>query len=273
MTDSEIFRDRANELEALARFTTFPSAVTNPLFEVTGSRQKCVASCVLVAIGPYVALVTAAHALKSNESYKFGAGNQLLPVHGRARSTLAPTDDPKENDFIDLKCVLLDDAVATQIERQFILHLNQIENADGIAVDGLYLATGYPYSKQRKYRWNRDNAAKNHEFVLTREPYASYAELGIDPLGTIITRFDKEDVFRSGRKNTAPDPYGMSGGSLWKLSRENPADPKLAGILIEWHDKHRGNRILATRAHVALQLLLELEPGLAQWIRVSDSAT
>jgi hypothetical protein len=219
---------------------------TNPLF-LRGARgqRECVASCVLLRLGPRVAVVTAGHALRTGLNFEFGAHSQILPISGDARRSLPPNDISGSCDRIDLVVVLLPMSIG----------------------EPTYLVIGYPVSRQRAHPKNQGNAAKAHTLLVPRRPLSDYAELGLDPMGNLLLRFDRKSVYRAGVPVTAPDPVGMSGGSAWLLpgfAEGHASTPRFVGVLTEWH-KDR-TRMIATRAHVAFQMLLELDPALRQWM-------
>jgi hypothetical protein len=159
--------------------------------------------------------------------------------------------------------LLLPPAIGDRIDGGVPVHAGELDTLSEPQEKPTYLAIGFPYSKQRQHRRHLENAATAHSLLVTRRGLSDYAELALDPLVSLILKFNKTDMYRDGAQTIAPDPIGMSGGSVWLLpgfgtSRPRPA--RLAGIMIEWH---RGpKRILATRAHVAFSLLAELEPAL-----------
>jgi hypothetical protein len=242
-------------------------AATNPLFLTEpGVPRQCVASCIVLRIGSRVAVVTAAHALRrsSDRSYQFGAHTKLLPLAGPLRRTIPESDAAGTQDLVDLAVVLLPPEVAREVDPELPVRPEELDTLAGVDEPVTYLAIGYPYTTQRRHRRTGEVAATGYRLLLTHRPVSDYAEMALDPLGHLLLRFHKRDLYRDARRVEGPDLQGMSGGSVWALASLHPNEtrpPRFAGVLTEWH---RGPhpRILATRAHVALQLLLELEPSL-----------
>lgn len=245
---------------------TRAAAATNPLFRVErNGRRCCTASCVLLRIGPQVAVVTASHALETGREYYFGAHDQILPVAGEVRRTVRDEDASDPKDWIDLVVVLLPDEISEKIDSTLPITLHELDDLAKPRHRPIYLAVGYPYTKQKPHRRTGEIAATPHRIALMRGPLRDYFDLGLDPIANLLLRFDKHRAYRKGVAATSPDPKGMSGGSLWLLPDDVSGVPRLAGFLTEWQ-KQRRKRLVATRAHVALQLLVELEPDLTQYL-------
>lgn len=239
---------------------------TNPLFSKPGGRRECTASCVLLAVGERVVLVTSSHALQSGGRQEFGAQDQILPIVGHIRRTLPASDRDTDQDSVDLAVVLLHPDVAAAIDRSILVPPTLLDTLERPEPPLSYLAIGYPYTRQRSHRISSENAATAHGLLLTRQPLAAYANIGLDPLGTAIVGFDKKRMFRRGEQVVSPDPIGMSGGSLWALPgfpSPHAEGARLAGILIQWN-RGAAKQIIATRAHVIYQMLKELDPSLAE---------
>jgi hypothetical protein len=95
-----------------------------------------------------------------------------------------------------------------------------------------------------------------------------YKRLRWDPQLFIASRFDRKKTVRDGERRAMKQPYGMSGGALWRFWY-NPLQPlsldrwSLAGILLEFHEESKKCMKSAKIQAVAdvCQALIEGESG------------
>jgi hypothetical protein len=98
-------------------------------------------------------------------------------------------------------------------------------------------------------------------------PDAKLAEIGVHRGSHLLLAFKKRHSRDTiGRDITAPDPYGMSGGPLWRFDIYTGQKPtsRLVGILIEWRDEIAG--ILAVRMPIVLAGIAHQHPKLGGFI-------
>lgn len=123
-----------------------------------------------------------------------------------------------------------------------------------------YLVFGFP---AKKYKIDKKtNAITQYPFkFLTRgysaSPHTNHANY--DPRLNFLMEFHKtktRDV-KSGRRENAPDPYGMSGCGLWNF---NGNEFRLVGIMTEWKQpKEHIPALMGTRIEHVMRAITDFE--------------
>jgi len=76
----------------------------------------------------------------------------------------------------------------------------------------------------------------------------------------IFLRFKKNKVYIDGRKSTAPDPYGMSGGAMWRRDVNTAEGWILVGMATDWNTEFAGFVVL--RFKEVLDLIKHMHPDI-----------
>jgi hypothetical protein len=245
-----------------------------PIYAEGSRHPLLVGSGVLVFVGGAVFLVTAAHVadgvpIKGRLALPqyWSDGRQLWPlspVHWR--SALGP-DGTRATDPYDLADWLIPPT-----------HPDQQVHAKAVPLDGLdippgvhgleweeFFVNGYVASQQPRYM--EGNVYKSLSFGFFTDHHPSYHMIvaGANPMESLLLDYRKDDVrVASVGDVEGPDPYGLSGGPVWRLSGPGASRtvPKLAGIMTEWRSRQEPLGIVATRMYVWVHLLISRYPWL-----------
>jgi len=223
---------------------------------------------VFLNVGDHYFLVTAAHVLDDNDdSTLYIPGNKsgdLVILEGASFKSVADGGD-RNDDRTDVGVVVLKSDLVDEIGRDSFLPVSMTD-VDDIGKHGdIYIAMGYPAKKNEKVNLAKKTFKRRPAcYTANILPDAKLAEIGVHRGSHLLLGFKKRHSRdTTGRDITAPDPYGMSGGPLWRFdiyTDQKPAS-RLVGILIEWRDEIAG--ILAVRMPIVLAGIAHQYPKLA----------
>jgi hypothetical protein len=131
-----------------------------------------------------------------------------------------------------------------------------------------YLVIGYPRSLQPRQAQGSSLSPVPRPLVTLSRPFAEYAPLRVSPETHLLLSYDRRGFHNIGRAQQEPDPHGMSGGGVWRLTGlrgEGNVTAKLVGILIEYHQTPSPS-LLATRIVSPLGALRRKRPDLKPYI-------
>jgi hypothetical protein len=233
-------------------------------------RPSLVGSGVLLKLGNRHFLFTAAHVLdESKSSTLYFAGNDDLIELIAAKSfrTSAPSGNRKDDKY-DIAYLELDEQYVAQSSRYGFLSGASVDPNDLPNSRKFYSYIGFPHSKASVIPDVRKFKPKMYSYSSNSPSEALYALLGFSTLTHVLVNFDKERVKAyDGQILTFPDPWGMSGGGVWRLAdlsklSSRSFEPALVGIAIEYH---KDQKILA-----ATKIAFVLESVRKQWPELSD---
>ncbi len=241
----EIVSDVMNE-KSLQAAKDLINAV-RPIYGASENEEPFhIGSSVLLKVEPLYFFVTAAHVIDFNEktTLYIGGEKNLFQIEGECYITRSG-DKQRTNDKYDVAFMNFSDDILNQLGNIRFILPHEIDKNDIPSRGKAYLALGYPSSKNKSYS-HYQKKVKLDPLIFTgnsAESY-SYSNLGVSNNTHILIKFHKQKVKdEHGKKMQAPDPYGMSGGGLWRLIDfrnvesigSNSLNAKLVGILIEWH--------------------------------------
>jgi hypothetical protein len=263
----EAVRNRRHEVsETVAK--QYHTSVRAVLASADGKKPRIIGSCMLLRLDGRNYVVTAAHIadeLDANALYISGTvGAEIVQLVGVIRKT-APPPGGRGRDKIDIafweidtqKIQALGDVVFIG-ESQFSMNRAPLKNR-------LYLAAGYPFSRNKK---NVNNIAKSikpslskYTAELTEDP-AVAQEYGVSGTQHLFLKYQKFSETGSGEKQKTFSPVGLSGGPLIDLG--NFASPEryvagaavtgyIAGMTIELIRKY--NVLVAVRTQVIVEAI------------------
>ncbi len=248
-----------------------------PLWEVTDrDRPQLAGTGTLLDFGKARFLVTAAHVIdhdkKSVIQPYFFDGSKLTELPPGFVHTPMPASGSREDDLIDVSFLRLDEATADRLARTFyFLPFLCIDQSDKTAPSRHYMFTGYPKSRSHLFS-PRDHKmkARAHAFTgRTLSPRAVQA-IGFDSETHIVVDFKRHEmVDESGKIVTAPDPDGISGGSVWYGAGDRSKWPTgedlhLVGIGIANPPRH--SALVGTRIHFVLEGIRARYPDLSEFL-------
>ena len=226
---------------------------------------------VLLVIHDHYFLVTAAHVLDDNTgSTLYIPGNQsgkLEMLTGGSFRSVADGGN-RDNDRTDVGVVALKSDLVDKIGCDSFLPVSMTDVDDIGKAGEIYIAMGYPATKNTKVNLV-EKTFKRHVISCTANilPGKDLEKIGVSSASHLLLGFDKKHVKNTqGKDMTAPDPYGISGGPLWRFdiyTKQNPAS-RLVGILIEWRKEVKG--MLAVRIPVLIAGMAVRYPQLKSFL-------
>lgn len=229
------------------------------------------ASGTLLSAGIRHFIVTAAHstdALEYSELYAMGtASHRTVQLRGTMVTSVAPINGGRKRDRIDIGVIEMTPEEVLEFDPKSFWPMESVDLNDSGKNGTTYLVAGYPSQINRSVDLTAGTLSPCAALHLTqiREP-SPLQKLSLSSETHIFVRFKKSKVFINGRKSTAPDPYGMSGGPLWRFDMGRPDPWKLVGIVTEWNQQFAGFLILRIKA--TLDAIKLVYPEFSGLIRV-----
>lgn len=247
---NEVVQEKMNEC-ADAGAQQFHDSI-RPIYGSTEEgNPNHIGTCILLSIGQKKYLLTAAHIIEQNEhsSLYIGGKDKLVLVEGDFNCTNKP-NGCRDKDHYDFAWLELSSTFSTRVgELRFISKESILQNQESTK-GHLYLALGYPNSKNKKFD-NRNKSIKPRLFkyssIATEEPELCN-ELDISGNDHLFLDYNaKYSRDSNGFKTHSISPTGISGGALIDMGNiSKPEQIKidaqcnglLVGMLIENHRKH-----------------------------------
>lgn len=226
---------------------------------------------VFLNVGDHYFLVTAAHVLDDNkDSTLYIPSNKsgvLVTLEGASFKSIADGGD-RNNDRTDVGVVMLKPDLVDEIRRGSFLPV-AMADVDDIGKQGdIYIAMGYPAKKNEQVDLAKKTFKRSPaSYTANILPDEKLSAIGVQRGSHLLLAFKKRHSRdTTGKDITAPDPYGMSGGPLWRFDIYTGQQPssRLVGILIEWRDEVGG--ILAVRVPIVLAGIAHQFPKLGDCI-------
>lgn len=264
--DDALLRRRDEVTTAVA--DSFRASVRAILVSKDGSQAEIVGSCILLCIDDRHFAITAAHVLDSLDTHAVyiagTVGTQPLQLLGHAHLTTAP-GGLRSMDKIDIGFWELDSSMIERLGAVSFVDEARLSHNKAPLEHRLYLAMGYPVSKNKK---NIDSVKKTIKTSLAKYT----GELNVSPeiptkyavSGTqhLFLKYLQYSETVEGEKRRSFKPVGLSGGPLIDIG--NFASPQtyiagtviqgyLAGMIIERIRTH--NVLVATRIQVIVDAI------------------
>ena len=231
-----------------------------------------IGSCMLFKVAKYHFFITAAHVIDWSQKTSLYIGGQesLLPINGECYKT-SPVGGDQANDKFDIAFMEIDTETLKEIGNVRFLLPNEIDPDDIGKRGHVYLALGYPNTRNKKLdRYNKRVKLKPYVYFSTPLNSSVYTALGVSDHSHLLIDFKKMKVKNdTGERMIAPDPLGISGGGLRRLNDftqinsyvSKKRNEKLVGILIEWH-RTKGI-IMAIRVSCVVEALKHKYPHIS----------
>ena len=106
-------------------------------------------------------------------------------------------------------------------------------------------------------------------FILTSvaASLATSRKVGVDDEGHLVLDFDRRKMNTPTGQRAAPDPPGISGGSIWSLGQDfepEGGQPKLVAISIEYHRANKA--IVGIRLAMFFEVIRSRYPDLDPYV-------
>lgn len=225
-----------------------------------------IGSCILIKVNNTPYLITAAHVIDHNEIttlYVLGKSD-LIQIEAESLITKSSTGN-REDDKLDFSILPLSEDIVKKLGAVIFLDESSLLYDAPINNGRLYLALGFPNSKNKKIN-NMENKVPHNPFVysstLTTDKKI-FSEVGADENHHYLLDFcSKYSRDENNNKVNSIAPKGASGGGLFFIEGLNSPESyrpnvqctgKLVGILIENHKKQKV--IMATKISVVINAL------------------
>ena len=229
-------------------------------------------SCVLLQIGKYRFLLTAAHVLDSRHQLYVAGEKEAFSLQGPKYSTNPPASKSRSEDKLDVAIIELAAEYDTALGNVRFLTVVDLDVDEqpmlGPSVKSKYLVLGYPATGLKRDLKRR--VIVPEPFIYTANPRsdAEYRDLGLTIPSHLVVEFNRRRVLGTEGQRTARKPQGISGGGIWRfdsLLGDEAAANRLVALNIEWLAGAR--RVLwGTRVAVALEMIRARYPHLSSLI-------
>ena len=211
-----------------------------------------IGTCILIEISKTKYMVSAAHVFDENKynSLYLGARSELELVVGDIYTTQKVNGNRSEDHF-DFAWMKLTSELLSKLDNVKFISENDLANEQEDPHGRLYLALGYPNSKNKKVNIQKKSVTpKFLKYSSTVKSKPSLCEkLRITGNEHLFLDFDsKQSKDSDGNIVMSVKPTGISGGGLIDMGNISkpknflpgiPCVGKLAGILIENHKEHK----------------------------------
>lgn len=234
-----------------------------PLWLRQGKAPEAIGSATLLKIGENSFALTAAHVLEEFTDQPVLVGTQagFLPLVGEVNTSSPP-------DMTDNAFVRLNPEIANWLAAEYLfLSLDQVDVYDLPTAGFGYEFLGVPYRKVCRFN-KRLFRFPVYSYTSTSISNAGYQSLGISPFSHVVVDFVPRRVRNgAGRRITAPNPQGMSGGPVFSKPLITPGtSTNVAKRLVALAIEHRKGVLIGIRIGLVLELLRRTYPGLANII-------
>jgi hypothetical protein len=248
---NEIVRERMNEC-ADAGAQQFIKSIRAIYCSTEQGTPDHIGTCILVQVKQTKYLLTAAHVIDNNEysSLYIGGETGLVLIEGNFVCT-EKTDSGRENDYYDFAWLALSEELINRIGDVDFVSDDRFSSYSGATEGRLYLALGYPNSKNKKVN-HQNRSVKPHylKYSSTVKPNSALCQkLGISGEQHYFLDYNSKHSKNSeGLIVNSVGPRGISGGALIDMGNISkpeqyilgmPCSGRLAGMLIENHKEHK----------------------------------
>lgn len=231
----------------------FLSDFTVPFFDELNGDQAQGGTGVLVQVGEWYFILSAAHVLDVHAAersplYVMGSqpGSQLISLHGAELYTSPMPvggqrniDDPMDAGFLELT----PNIVSQLLPSKKFLPLQKTDITDSWHAQNIYLTLGCPCEFNQTDYTTRKHTLTHFANLSTlycgERGVPAHFRQGFD----LLVHYDPSDIIEPGQNTLAhvPEPYGISGCGMWRVAaREDtiehwaPDSIRLIGIQHSW---------------------------------------
>lgn len=225
-TTNEIVRERMNECVDFLSEKYLKSV--RPIYGSSElGKPEHIGSCVLLEINKEKYLITAAHVIDHNERttlYTSGISgtDELIPIECENVIRTKSIDGTRKNDRFDFAILPVSENMMQNMGSVIFLNESDIFNHE--PDKGMYLALGFPNSKNKKPN-NREKKVSQNPFIYSSHIEKNsdiFEKIGVNPdshyLLDFCSRHSKDEL---GNMVNSICPQGASGGGLFFITGMN----------------------------------------------------
>lgn len=241
--------------------------------EVDRRHVPHVGSCILLRVGPRLFALSAAHVFDQNKDNTLFVVTPTTSVPLAGQKHCSPSDYPDHRDDpFDVGILELDERTSADLQAVKALTVEECDASSPPLPGALYFVCGFPHTKNREVNVPEAKVPANRFKFFTKScPTKTYTCLGKIPGQHFVVEFNKRHVIQNNRDITAPHPYGVSGGALWKTTGTTQ---RLTGILNAWaYPEKYVDALVATHIGLFLNAIRDKCPDLAANLGPALAAT
>ncbi|WCJ60725.1 hypothetical protein NXS98_06245 [Fontisphaera persica] len=231
--------------------------------EVDRRHVPHVGSCIFLRVGPRLFALSAAHVFDQNRDKTLFVVTPTTSVILKGQKHCSPSEYPDHRDDpFDVGILALDERTSAALDAVNAVGVQDCDTTSPPLPGATYFACGFPHTKNRKVNVATAKVTANRFKCFTNScPPKTYKMLGKTPGQHFVVGFNKRHLIQNNRDVTAPHPFGVSGGGLWKTTGRTH---KLTGILNEWaYPVHHVNALVATHVRFFLKGIASFYPDVA----------
>jgi hypothetical protein len=222
-----------------------------------------VGSCIFLRVGLRLFALTAAHVFDQNKDKTLFVVTPTTSVILEGQKHCSPSEYPDHHDDpFDVGIMALAERTSAALNAINAVGVQDCDATSPPLPGATYFACGFPHTKNRKVNAAAARVTANRFKYFTKScSPKTYKTLGRTPGQQFVVGFNKRHIIQNNRDLTAPHPYGVSGGGLWKTTGRTH---KLTGILNEWaYPIHHVKALVATHVRFFLKGIATNYPDLA----------
>jgi hypothetical protein len=207
----------------------------------------------------------------ARNQFYVGGESRIVGVSGRYSNTVSVTGR-REDDHFDLAIIPLRDRDVADLRDSRFLSLEELEPSEVVdhrpVWGSKYLMVGFPVKKQGTTR-NDVVQVEPLRYTARARPDSAYVGTPWRPDSHLLVEYDKKIAWTLNGQVTLPDPYGVSGGGLFRIRGwvgEEEERETLVAIPIQYLGRS-GKAVVGTRVDIVLQGLLKEYPHLERYVR------
>lgn len=236
-----------------------------PLFAKSeGQYPEMIGTGFLVEDGGSSFLVSAAHVLDHARRLFFYVEKGTTRIlSGRIAKSLSPNNGPRQTDRLDVAVLKLEGEGLPPYPGlgKRAMPMSMLLPSPLPRDDKQYLIVGFPSSKSKADRKNRQVNSQPISFRNISAPQSLYGELGVPPETHIVLPLDlKKSVALDRKIQPFVSPHGLSGSPMFALPKgwdKGGATP-VAGVVIEHHQNERA--LVATDIAFVIEMIRAARP-------------
>ena len=240
------------------------------LLRPDADRLEQVATAVALELGAKIFLLTAAHVTDHGDEgiIHVPTGSGIKPISGNVVSLALPRTGRREDDKVDVAYIELDDDLGQELKKVITPLTRKNLALFDFYLDGdLYTFAGFPWRKSKLTRNTATTTLTSYTGEAVGE--ARYKALGYSPAyHTVITFRRKKSVqMRTGRRQIASLPHGISGGGVFSWQKDlavAPREPELKCTAVGHTYNQRDHVLVGTQLSVYLGMIQASHPELLQ---------
>lgn len=209
-------------------------------------------------------IATAAHVIENSEDNHFGVYTQTKDFFELGTSCMCKEANDPDKTSLDIAVWYIEPEIADDIApRDWWYDVENCLINHSESSEERYFIFGFPAKKIELCEDTK--AIVQYPFKFHTRGYSTSRHAGkahFNPKYNLLLEFHKKKIedIKTGMRQTAPDPYGISGCGLWFLDE---GEYRLVGIMTEWKNPTEGiPAFMATKIDSVVNAIAFLESKL-----------